>query len=202
MTKTHPATTPTPPAAPLPDARRRRLLGLAPAATLAAGTLLAGCAGTVDVARYVGERPQLDLRRYFDGTVDAWGLVTDRSGAVLRRFTVVMRCSWDGDVGTLDEDFVYSDGSKEKRIWTIRRLPDGRYTGTAADVVGTAEGRAAGNALSWRYTLRLPLDGRTVDVELDDWMFQMDERVLLNRAVIRKFGIRFAEVTLAFVKRP
>ena len=184
------------PTSPAPT-RRRTLL-------LAAG-LLAGCAG-VAPGDYARETPALDLRRYFDGTVDAWGLFTDRSGRVVKRFTVVMRCTWtvvDGvETGVLDEDFLYADGSRDKRVWTLRRLGPGRYVGTAADVVGEAQGEAAGNALRWRYTLALPVDGRIWHVQFDDWMFQMDDQVMLNRASMSKFGIRLGEVTLSFRKRP
>lgn len=171
---------------------------------LAAG-LLAGCAG-VTPADYARETPALDLRRYFDGTVDAWGLFTDRSGRVVKRFTVLMRCTWtvvDGvETGVLDEEFLYADGSRDRRVWTLRRLAPGRYVGTAADVVGEAQGEAAGNALRWRYTLALPVDGRIWHVQFDDWMFQMDDQVMLNRASMSKFGIRLGEVTLSFRKRP
>jgi hypothetical protein len=76
----------------------------------------------------------------------------------------------------------------------------GRYSGRADDVVGVAVGVAAGNALNWRYTLALPLDGRVVEVQFDDWMFLMDERVMLNKAAMSKFGIRLGEVTLAFTR--
>ena len=38
------------------------------------------------------------------------------------------------------------------------------------------------------------------EVQLDDWMYLMDERVLLNKAVMSKFGLRLGEVTLAFYK--
>jgi hypothetical protein len=67
-------------------------------------------------------------------------------------------------------------------------------------VVGVAEGQAAGNALNWRYTLSLPVDGRVVEVQFDDWMYLMDDRVMLNKAVMSKFGIRLGEVTLAFTR--
>jgi hypothetical protein len=184
---------------PPPDAprlsRRAALVGLVGAMALAGG-----CAG-VDPATYAAEKPVLDLRRYFDGDVDAWGVFLDRSGKVARRFTVKMKCSWQGDVGTLDEDFTYSDGTLEKRVWTIRKLPGGRYTGTAGDVVGEAQGIASGNALNWRYTLALVVDGRTWNVQFDDWMYQMDERVMLNRATMSKFGVRLGEVLLSFSKR-
>jgi hypothetical protein len=161
---------------------------------------LAGCAG-VDPSAYRSEKPALELRRYFDGTIDGWGMFQDRSGKVLRRFTVVIRASWNGDTGTLDEDFVWSDGERQKRVWTIREVAPGRYVGTAADVVGEAQGTAEGNALNWRYQMALPIDGRTWHVDFDDWMFLVDERVMLNRAVMSKFGVRLGEVTLSFARR-
>jgi len=184
-----------PAAAPLRPGRRAVLGGLAAAAVLSGG-----CAA-IDPTVYSTERPVLDLRTYFDGIVDASGVFQDRSGKVVRRFKVVMRCNWVGDVGTLDEDFFYSDGTQDKRIWTIRRLSEGRYVGTAADVVGEAQGQASGNALNWRYTLALKVDGRTWNVEFDDWMYLIDERVMLNRATMSKFGVRLGEVLLSFAKR-
>lgn len=176
---------------------QRRLLltaGLAGAATLT------GCAGP-QVSDYAGQKPALDLRTYFNGTLDAYGVFTDRSDQVVKRFTVVMRCTWDGDNGVLDEDFVYSDGTTGKRIWRMKHLGDGRYSGTADDVVGEALGETRGNAFRWGYTLALPVDGRVWNVTFDDWMYLMDERVMLNKAVMSKFGVRLGEVTLSFVKR-
>ena len=124
--------------------KRRIVLAAALALTLA------GCAGP-RIDDYVAEKPALDLKQYFNGTLDAYGIFTDRSGKVVKRFTVVMRGSWNGDDGVLDEDFVYSDGTKEKRIWRLKRLPDGRYTGTADDVVGQAQGQARGNAFNCNF---------------------------------------------------
>jgi hypothetical protein len=160
---------------------------------------LAGCAGPT-VADYAAERPTLDLAEYFDGTITAHGLFTDRSGKVVKRFSVVMKCSWQGDEGILDEDFVYSDGSTQKRVWRLKKLGGGRYSGTADDVVGTASGETAGNAFNWKYTLSLPVDGKVYEVQFDDWMYLMDDKVMLNKAVMSKFGIRLGEVTLAFQK--
>jgi hypothetical protein len=175
----------------------RRRLTLAAAA--AAAALLAGCAAPVP-ADYAAEKPALDLKRYFDGPLTAHGVFTDRSGKVVRRFTVAMTGTWNGDQGTLDERFTYSDGATERRVWRLTALGGGRYEGRADDVVGVAQGQAAGNALNWRYTLALPVDGRVWEVEFDDWMFLVDERVMLNKAVMSKFGIRLGEVTLAFHK--
>ena len=204
--------------------QRRLVLG----AGLAGAAVLAGCAGP-QVTDYASETPLLDLRQYFNGTLDAYGVFLDRSGHVVRRFTVVMNCSWNGADGVLDEDFIYSDGEKQKRVWRMKYLGEGRYSGTAGDVIGTALGQTSGNAFRWGYTLLLPVGGkpsdagpppgasapsggsaeraassvgaRIIEVQFDDWMYQMDHRVMLNKAVMSKFGIYLGEVQLTFVKR-
>ena len=169
---------------------------------LCIATLLTSCGTTMTPSEYASETPALDLQTYFNGTVDAWGMFQDRSGKVIKRFKVVIHCSWQGDNGTLDEDFSYSDGTKQKRVWTLKKMADGKYIGTADDVVGEAKGQVGGNALNWKYVLALPVDGKVYNVNFDDWMYLMDDQVMLNRAVMSKFGFRLGEVTLSFHKRP
>jgi Protein of unknown function (DUF3833) len=176
---------------------RRTLATLLAAAAL---TTLAACASAPTPADYARELPKLDLRTYFNGPLTAHGIFTDRAGKVARRFTVKMTGTWSGNQGVLDEDFTYSDGKKEKRVWRLTDLGGGRYSGRADDVIGEAVGVAAGNALNWRYTLALKVDGRTIEVQFDDWMYLMDERVMLNTAAMSKFGLHLGEVTLAFTK--
>ncbi len=176
--------------------QRRLMLSAAAAGALAAS----GCAGP-SVNDYASEKPVLDLRQYFNGVVDAWGIFTDRSGKVVKRFTVVMHCQWNGDQGVLDEDFVYSDGSKQKRIWRLQHLGNGRYSGRADDVIGVADGETRGNAFNWRYTLALPVGNQVWQVQFDDWMYLLDDKVMLNKAAMSKFGIFLGEVTLSFTRR-
>jgi len=168
---------------------------------LAAFTLfvLAGCA-TVDVSTYAADKPALDIARYFDGRVEGWGMFQDRSGKVVRRFTVTIDGRWDGNRGTLDEHFVFSDGTTQNRVWTLVRDGD-RYSGTAGDVIGTGTGVQQGSAFNLRYVLAVEADGRTWHVDMDDWMYAIDERTVLNRTTMSKFGFRVGEVTLSFTKR-
>ena len=187
------------PRRPLAQAARRLL----PALALAAG-LLAGCAAP-QIADYAAEKPTLDMRQYFNGTLDAYGVFTDRSGKVAKRFTVVMTCNWQGppgfETGVLDEAFTYADGTQDRRVWTLKRGPNGQYTGTAGDVLGQASGEEKGNAFRWGYTLKLPVDGKIIEVQFDDWMYLMTDKVMLNKAVMSKYGFKLGEVTLSFVKR-
>ena len=187
---------------PISHTPMQRRLALISAVTGAAAMLatLSGC-GTQKIADYASEKPALDLRSYFNGTLDAYGVFTDRSGKVVKRFAVVMNCTWQGDNGVLDEDFSYSDGTKQKRVWRLTRLADGRYTGRADDVVGVALGESRGNAFHWAYTLSLPVDGSVYSVQFDDWMYLVNDKVMLNKAAMSKFGFGLGEVTLSFTKR-
>ncbi|MDP2000431.1 MAG: DUF3833 domain-containing protein [Rhodoferax sp.] len=177
---------------------KRRLLLTAATATAALG--LMGCASQ-NIQSYALEKPVLDLQQYFNGTLDAYGVFTDRGGSVVKRFAVVMTCTWTGDQGVLDEAFTYSDGTTQRRIWRLTKLTDGRYTGRADDVVGEAQGQTRGNAFYWTYTMSLPVDGKVYEVNFDDWMYLMTDKVMLNKATMSKFGVRLGEVTLSFTKR-
>jgi hypothetical protein len=173
---------------------------LRPFFVLLIAVTLGGCA-TVDVERYRAETPVLDLRQYFNGTIDGYGIFQKRSGEVVKRFHVVIEAHWQGDTGTLDEHFAWSDGTTSRRVWTLNDIGNGRYKGLADDVIGVADGHAAGNALQWRYVLALPVEGSTYHVDFDDWMFLMNDKTMLNRSVMSKFGFTLGELTLSFSKR-
>lgn len=163
--------------------------------------VLTAC-GSVDVDHYAREKPELELSSFFNGTIDAWGIFQKRDGAVARRFHVVIEAIWKSpQEGVLDERFTYSDGETQRRVWTLKRQPDGTWQGTADDVVGVAIGKVAGNALRWTYVMRLPVDGKEYLVDFDDWMWQLDDSSMMNRSVMSKFGIDLGEVTLFFKKR-
>lgn len=166
---------------------------------LVCAALLTSCASP-EVEHYADNSPTLRLQEYFDGNLEAWGMFQKRGGDVVRRFHVRMIGTWNGDTGTLDEFFTYSDGATERRVWTLVKQPDGTWRGTADDVVGEARGEVAGNAFHWRYTLRLEVDGSTWLVDFDDWMYLIDDRVMLNRATMSKWGVELGQVTLSFTK--
>ena len=163
--------------------------------------LCLGACASPGVDTYRSEQPALALQQYFNGTLDGWGMFQDRSGEVKKRFHVVIEARWQGEVGTLDEHFRWSDGTTSRRVWTLSRQADGSWRGRADDVVGEARGEVAGNALRWRYVLALPVDGRVWEVDFDDWMFLIDERTLLNRSFMSKWGFRLGEVSLSFTRR-
>jgi len=143
------------------------------------------------------------LERYFTGNTKAFGILTDRNGAPQRHFTADLRGKWDAELQTLtlDEDFIFDDGEKQFRQWVIKRVAEGRYTGKAADVIGEATGQTRGNAFRWQYVLQVPYQGRTINLKLDDWLFQTeDSGVVVNKATMSKFGFKVGEILISFKK--
>ncbi|GAK84369.1 putative lipoprotein precursor [Vibrio ponticus] len=164
-------------------------------------TLLAlmGCGTQLD--DYKQSSPNFALFDYFQGDVKAWGIVQDFSGKKTRSFEVDIVGTIEGNKLTLVEDFIYSDGVEEQRIWNIERLEDGSYQGTAQDIIGTATGAEQGNAMRWQYDFELPYDGSTITVAMDDWLFRQDDKHLFNITKVKKFGVQVATVTIFFQKQ-
>ncbi|MCL1043955.1 hypothetical protein BCU84_02685 [Shewanella sp. 10N.286.51.B7] len=164
-----------------------------------AASVLMSCS-SASIEDYDKTTPVLNLKTFFDGQLTASGIVQDYSGTVTRKFTVTMEASWQGDEGVINEWFIYDDGEKQTRIWKITDLGNGKYQGTANDILGIAEGEARGSALRWAYDMNLVVDDSEYEVHFDDWMFLVDENTIINKSDIIKFGITVAEVTLVIQK--
>ena len=149
--------------------------------------------------------PPLRLEEFFQGETIAWGIFEDRFGNLRRQFRVNITGTVEGDTLTLDEHFLYDDGEKDNRVWTITNLGTGEdglihYEGRAADIDGSAKGRIAGNALNWIYDIDLQMGEKQLGVRFNDWIYQQDENVAINRAYVSKFGIEIGSVTLVFMR--
>lgn len=162
--------------------------------------LMSGCSN-MSVEQYRDSTPQLVLEDYFLGETRAWGIFQNRGGDVERQFTVdILGKMVDGNL-VLEEDFIYADGTLDRRVWTIKKIDEQHYEGRASDVIGHATGHVSGNALNWSYTLDLPYKDGTIEVQFDDWMFLQPDGVLLNKAKMTKFGFYLGEVTLVFQRK-
>jgi len=163
--------------------------------------ILTSCNSMPTFKSFKSKTPQVNIKDYFNGKIEAWGIIQDRKGEVTRRFNVTMTGKWNGNEGNLSEDFIFDDGEKQKRVWTLMMIDDKRFKGTAADVIGEAEGSQEGNAINMKYILRLPVDGTTYDIKIDDWLILMDEKRLINISSLTKFGFNVGRLTIFFEKK-
>jgi len=168
---------------------------------LAIGVLTLAACASVDVEEYAGNSPRLVPETFFNGKLEAHGIVKDRSGKVIRYFNADIDASWDDGVGTLDERFVFDDGERQTRVWKLSKTTGNEYLATAGDVIGDGKMRVSGNALFLDYVLRIPYDGDTIDLRIDDRMYQVSDKVLLNESIMTKVGFDVGEITLVIIKQ-
>lgn len=161
--------------------------------------MLGGC-GSTQVESYASEKPVMKFDEFFNGPLTGHAIVQDRSGKIIKRFVVSMVGEWKGDQGTLKEHFVYTDGEIQDRVWTIRKLPDGSFVGTAPDIVGEAIGKSAGNAIKWKYVMKLDVSGHKINISFDDWMFLVSDDLVINRSYMSKFGFNVGDITISISK--
>lgn len=159
-------------------------------------TLFTSACSPVDINIYKNNTPELNVKTFFNGTLEAGGIVKNREGEVTRYFNATIKATWRDDIGTLDETFVFSDGETQKRIWQLREIDASTFSASANDVVGSSTLRTAGNALFLKYVLQVPYKGSTIDLKVDDKMYLVNDNTLLNESIMTKFGFEVAYVTL------
>ena len=84
---------------------------------------------------FKNKEPRLIIEEYLTGNVKAWGLLQNRSGKVTRQFSADLNGSWDGKQLILKEKFNWDDGEIQNREWTINKIDENNYEGTAEDAM-------------------------------------------------------------------
>lgn len=172
------------------------------AALISGGLLALSACSNTSVSHYSNNTPTLVPQEFFNGDLSAHGVVKNRSGKVIRYFNASIKAHWNNGIGTLEEKFVFNDGEIQYRTWQL--TPDknnvNQFSGTAGDVVGTGEGSFAGNAINMVYILNVKRKDSTVEVTVDDWMWLVDDKTLLNESTLKKFGFKVGSVQIVIEK--
>ena len=173
--------------------------------TLGICGLLTGCSSP-QIEDFQDTSPAFIPQEYFNGPMTAYGLVKDRDGKIIRSFKGKLVGSWDTNgVGTLDEKFVYDDGETQTRVWTLKptgkKISDSKtFIGTAGDIVGDAQMVAKGNTVMIDYTMRVPYNDSTIDINVRDWLHLQEDGVIINHSKMKKFGFEVGELVITIIK--
>jgi hypothetical protein len=163
--------------------------------------LLAGC-GSVSVEEYESKTPAFEPEAFFSGFLTAHGVVKDYKGRAIRHFSADINACWQEGVGTLDEQFVFDDGERQKRIWTLKPRGTGNYAATAGDVIGEGTATWRGNAFFLDYVLQLELESGPFSVRIDDRMYRVADHIVINESKMKKWGFTVGEILLTIIRHP
>jgi hypothetical protein len=145
-------------------------------------------------ADYAATSPEFDLRQVLNGPIESEGLIYGPAGRMTNSFVARMHGDWNGESGTLSEDFTYSNGNRIQRKWFLTLGVDNTFTATADDIVGTGQGVVSGSTVMMRYRIRLSKESGGHVLDVTDWLYLMEDGTIMNRSEMRKFGIKVAEL--------
>ncbi len=151
---------------------------------------------------YSGTGPAFDLRKHLSGQILSEGLIYGPTGKMTNSFVAEMVGEWDGDTGTLSEQFTYSNGTVQTRKWYLKIGPGNMFTATADDIVGKAVGEISGATARLSYKIILPEDAGGHVLSVTDWMYLTGNGTIMNRSEMRKFGLKVAELVATMRQDP
>lgn len=151
---------------------------------------------------YAGTGPDFVLKEHLAGPIVSQGLIYGPTGRMTNSFVAQMRGEWDGDEGTLSETFTYSNGKTQERRWFLKIQSENRFTATADDIVGEAEGVISGATVRLRYKIVLPEDAGGHVLDATDWLYLTADGTIMNKSEMRKFGVKVAELVATMRPAP
>jgi hypothetical protein len=146
------------------------------------------------------EAANFDLLSFFEGRTTAFGVFEDRSGRLKRHFTVEMTGRADGSSLVLEEHFLFDNGERQERTWTLTRGDGDSFTGTCEDAASVAHGRFERGRAFLSSVLRLKVGSRLVAMKFDDVFYDAGEGSVINRSTVSKWGVRLGQVLIQFRK--
>lgn len=136
------------------------------------------------------------LERDLLGSIIARGEFRSITG-VRRGLTATLTGRMEGDVFTLEEDFLFDDGMRDRKTWRLTRVAPGEYVGTREDVIGQARGFQDGNVFRLEYRVRLPQqDGDGIVVRFRDVLYLEPGGSVGNDAIVGWYGFRVGSVNI------
>lgn len=154
------------------------------ATTVALAFTLMGCASNEQLPAEAGA---LDPIAFFLGR-------THGDAQLHKIFSKTVRVEVDGvgrrqnDTLVLDQTTQEGKDPPKQRRWVMQKIGPNRYTGTLTDAVGPVDIRVAGPRAFIRYKIK---GGLTVRQQL---ALQRNQRTILNKLDVTKFGIRVASL--------
>jgi hypothetical protein len=133
---------------------------------------------------------KMDIKKFFNGDLEAFAIKQNASGKIIGTFTIKISGKWDENKGTVQQNFIYDDGTKDNRTWLITLDSDGTFNAVGHDVFVPAQGKQMGNAAQSNYTLILPSKNGKEEIIFEDKMYLVDEKSMI---MISKFDNKKAD---------
>lgn len=163
---------------------------------------IAACSTVPASGPTAGSSRNVVMERDFAGRSYARGVFTNGVTGSKRPFSVVLDGRWNGKILRLREAFAYDDGERDVKTWILTRTGPGTFSGTREDVVGTALIYTDGPAVRLGYDVDIATSSGSIRVRFEDVIERRGDGMIVNRAIVSKFGLPIGDVDLVFGRKP
>jgi hypothetical protein len=143
--------------------------------------------------------PPFDPMTFFDGHTRSWGVIENRSGAPTGVITTNSQGQLDATAHLrMVQHLSFQDGTSMDRTWSLWRTGPQQYEATANDMIGTAKGISDGSKFHWQWLCARSPGNPLMNVEMEQWMYQLSDGSAMIRTTVSKLGFILAEVSEHF----
>ena len=144
---------------------------------------------------------ELKFEKFFNGEVIAKGnLIQFFPKKILKNIYVIFDGSFNKNKLKLVEKY-YQNEVETIRHWVFEKKSNKLFIGKEKNVRGKIIVRTDKNHLKMRYYFKLLIWKFTVTVLINDYMFLINEKEIVNTTYVSKFGINLAKVVLLYKKK-
>ncbi len=143
---------------------------------------------------------EFTLEGFFAGETIAKGQIFSKLAGAGRSFQMTTKGSWDGEVLTLQEKYIYASGV-EKRLWSFKKIGKSRYLVESEEILQPSELIIEGRVAKLEYKKKIPRGGGKKPVKVtfkEEWIFKPNG-VLESRTELKKL-FRVGREAINFVR--
>lgn len=152
------------------------------------------------------QHPEFNFEQFFDGKLIAYGAIFNFFGKLDGRFTIksekINNPNYKTDNKVLYKQIVESLDTKKIKEMTSYAIFNAKDKTTLIykDEMMVKPGRykISGNTAHIQYDLKV--EGKNLIVSADDWAYMIDEKHIINKIKIKKFGITVASIVMNIIK--
>lgn len=122
---------------------------------------------------------KMDIKQFFNGEIDGAGIIQDDSGKIIGTYVAQIEGEWNENKGIIKYNFTLDGHKKDSRTWLITLNSDGSFEGIGHDILKTAQGAQAGNAMRMLYSLGVKKDGQKEEVKYEDKVYLVSKNAAI-----------------------
>lgn len=134
---------------------------------------------------YLSQGPRMDMQQFFEGDIEAFAIVQDAQGKIIKSYTSKVYGEWDENKGLVKKKFYFNNGKKDSRTWLVTDNKNNTFDAVGHDMAEPARGKQMGNALQMLYALYVKENGLKTKVRFEDSYYLVNKNAMIATSIAK-----------------